>query len=106
MFLGAFANCCGQGQALALQGRAWPMPMPLRWPKEVLARGVRNFFPEEWLCDHWLPMLEDLVNREPFTLFPEWLEENGHATLVKGTCADVEFLGFWPVGCQCVFHVF
>ena len=49
----------------------------MRWPQWSLVQAIKGLFPEEWTKEWEPPMLEDLVNAEPFTIYPEYLEEMG-----------------------------
>ena len=61
-----------------------PPPVPVRWPQEALVKAIRKLFPAEWTHGWKVPILEDIVNGEPFDIFPRWLEEHtGDGSLPK-----------------------
>jgi len=62
-----------------LQNETWFnfREMPVRWPQGPLIKAIRKIFPAEWLEGCKPPILEDIVNSEPFTIYPDWLAERG-----------------------------
>ena len=49
----------------------------LRWPQWGLDAAIRGLFPIDWTRGVQIPVLDDLVNSAPFTVFPEFLESLG-----------------------------
>ena len=48
-----------------------------RWPQWGLDAAIRSLFPIDWTRGVQIPVLDDLVNSAPFTVFPELLENLG-----------------------------
>ena len=51
-------------------------PVPVRFPQEAFCKAIRKLFPQEWTADWRPPIVEDILNSEPFTIFPQWLDDN------------------------------
>jgi len=51
-----------------------PQCVSLRFTQWAVDRAVRKLFPPEYLAGFQMPCLEDLINTEPFTTFPEFLD--------------------------------
>ena len=49
-----------------------PRPIPLR-SQESVVLCFQKLFPAAWFLGFSFPMIEDLVNQEPFSAYPEWL---------------------------------
>ncbi len=46
------------------------------WSDVAVHRAIRKYFPQHWLQDVQLPVLEDLVNTEEFSAWRRWAAEN------------------------------
>ena len=53
----------------------YKVEVPQRSLQSTLVKAIRKLFPAERTEDWKPPILEDLVNQQPFTLFAEWLEQ-------------------------------
>jgi len=60
--------------ALAASAGSIPQSVNVRFTQWAVDRAVRKLFPPHYLADFKFPCLEDLVNAEPFTTFPEFLD--------------------------------
>ena len=49
--------------------------MELRFPQYAVDRTFRKLFPESYTAGMKFPMLEDLINGDPFSTYFEFLDE-------------------------------
>ena len=53
-------------------------PVPVQpFAQESVVLAFRRLFPEPWFRNHKFPMLEDLINKPPFTCYIEWRRTEG-----------------------------
>ena len=55
-------------------GTSLPQPVKQRWPQDSIRRAVCAMLPEGACEGVKFPFIEDLVNTEPFTEFPKFVE--------------------------------
>ena len=60
----------------SLQGSDALKSMSLWFPQDVIL-AFRKLYPAEWLQSFQWPMLEDLLNKEPFTCYLDWRQSRG-----------------------------
>ena len=51
--------------------------MSLWFPQEDVILAFRKLYPAEWFQSFQWPMLEDLLNKEPFTCYLDWRQSRG-----------------------------
>ena len=51
----------------------------VRWPQASFQKALWKLFPDEWLVGAKCPLVEDILCGEPFTIYPEFLEQHGLA---------------------------
>ena len=68
---GGSAGWPQESPSLALGG------VPTRWPQWSIDAAVRSLFPPAWTSGVAMPQLDDLVNSPPFTVYADYLEEQG-----------------------------
>ena len=50
---------------------------PFPWSQESVVLAFQKLFPADWFASFSFPWIEDLLNQPPFSLFPEWLAQQG-----------------------------
>ena len=65
------------GQMGSLRGSDALQSMSLWFPQEDVILAFRKLYPAEWFQSFQWPMLEDLLNQEPFTCYLDWRQSRG-----------------------------
>ena len=50
---------------------------PFPWSQESVVLAFQKLFPAEWFSSFCFAWIEDLLNQPPFSLFPEWVAQQG-----------------------------